>query len=205
MRLPAMFILGLAATTAAGQNSFSFEISNTISPAHPSATVEVWAHFIEGGYAFAAAWFDVAATPDPAGEFSDPFAVLHTLGTYDGEIGPGGDTVTHIIAGQVQFPVGEFVADTSNPILIWQATWSTTDFTPRTIDLSTLTQRFSLYLDYDGNNDDFYGPEFDEGAGTIKVVPSPGVAAGLVVPATLILRRRRESPRRPQRGRLLRR
>ncbi len=189
-RIAAPSLILLISGSATAQNSLFFDVSNAISPAKPSAIVEVWASFEPGGYAFAAAWFDAAASDDPFGEFSDPYSVLHTLGTFNGEIQPGGDLITHIIPGQVQFPVGEFVSDTSNPILIWRATWSTTDFSPRTINLHTITKRFSLYLDYDGNNEDFYGPGFEEAVGTIKVVPAPAAWAALLVMGVGVRRRR---------------
>jgi hypothetical protein len=163
-----------SAGAASAETGLSFHVSNTISPNHPSATVEVWAHIEDVSYAFAAVQFDALAAVDPGG-FSDPFAILHTLGTFNGDVQPGGDLITHCLPGQIQAPVGEWFADTTNPILIWRATWSTDDFNAREVDISTFTHRFAVYLDYNGNN--VLVDETLDAEGVVKVVPGPAVAA----------------------------
>lgn len=174
-RVVSLALLALAgAAPAVADTGLSFDISNAISPNHPSTTIQVWAYFDKDPYAFAAVDFDVTATHDQGG-FSDPFSILHTLGTFNGDVQPDGDSVTHCLPGQIQAPVGEWYAETTNPILVWSVTWSTSDFTPRIIDLSTFTYRYAIYLDYDGNSVLLDGTT--EALGKIKVVPAPGVLA----------------------------
>jgi hypothetical protein len=177
---------------ALGQsNTFDIVVSNLVSPEQPSATVEVWASFNPGLYAFAMASFDVLASTDQ-GRFSDPFLPLKFPSDYEGDIAPDGDSVTGVNAGQIHFWNGGPYADTSNPILIWSVIWSTSKFAPRTIDLGTLTREFWVYEDAGGGGEDFIN-DFTEGAGMIHVVPGPGILAvlGLVAPLA--------SPRRRQR------
>src|SRR5262249_44762873 len=154
----------LVACPVSAELSFSFDVSNIVSPDNPSTTVEVWAHFDAGQYAFAGALWDVKAAVDKGG-FSDPFTVLNSYGTSDGEVSQDGDMVGHIIAGQLHFPLGEYFADTGNPILVWKAMWSTADFKPRSVDLATATQKYFLYLDDSGLSSDFYDGAFQEAIG----------------------------------------
>lgn len=169
--------------------AFTFELTNVVSPAHPSTTVEVWAHF-DDQYAFAGALWDVNASADP-GDFSDPYAVLHALGTSNGVVAPDGDSVGHIIAGQAHFPIGDVHADTSNPILVWTATWSTDDFTPRSVDLTTSTQKYFLYVDESGFSQEYLSDDFKEAFASISVVPTPGAAAATFVGVLAFARRSR--------------
>lgn len=184
-------LLSVAGALPAAGISFAFDVSNIISPDQPTATVEVWASFNPGDYSFAGADFDVRAGTD-AGGFSDPQAVLATFGTSDGIVSQNGDRVTGVIAGQIQFPLGGYESDTSNPILVWKATWGTSHFSNRTVDLSTLTRRFAVYLDADGNSKGYIGNGFQEGAGSITVVPAPG-ALTLVAATGLAAGRRRRA------------
>jgi hypothetical protein len=82
------------------------------------------------------------------------------------------------------------MADTSDSILIWSGTWSTTDFTARTVDLATDTSRYSLYLDDTGLSSDVT-PTVLEAAGQIQVVPAPASLALLGLGGLAAARRRR--------------
>ncbi len=191
-RAVALFPFGLlAVSSVSAEMSFSFDVSNIVTPDQPSTTVEVWAHFDAGLYAFAGALWDVKASTDLGG-FSDPFAVLHSYGTEDGFIEPDGDFVGHILAGQLHFPLNGDFADTANPILVWRATWSTDNFNPRTVSLSTATNKYFVYWDDSGLSSDFFDDAFDEAVGSIEVVPAPGVPVVLAaLGAAGIVRRRR--------------
>jgi hypothetical protein len=176
------------ASAHAQLNTFDIRVSNTITPDQPSATVEVWAVFDPQYYAFAHAAFDRSATADPGG-FSNPERMLDAPESSDGVVDPTGDRVVGIVVRQLHFP-GHLLADSSNPILAWRVTWSTSDFTPRSIDLGTATSVFDLYINKAGVLD-HYIDQFTEGSGVIHVVPTPSAAAALLAFATVLSRRRR--------------
>jgi hypothetical protein len=180
---------GLASAGAAhGEIKFGFDVSGIITPDNPSVTVEVWAYFDPAQYAFAGALFDVVGGSD-AGGFSDPHAVLDDTGTDDGLVSGDGDRVMHVIAGQIHFPPADELADTSNPILIWEATWSTDDFSTRQVSLATETSKYHLYIDDLGHSKEFVD-ELAEAVGQISVVPAPGAAMALGVMMVASRRRR---------------
>jgi hypothetical protein len=159
--------LGLAAPASAQDNAFELVVSDTITPQTPTATVEAWFRFNPTFYAFAGARFDVSASLD-AGGWSGSEHMLTGPGTTDGIIGDGGDTVAGIVSGQIHFPPGGNFADTSNPILVWRGTWTTDDFTPREVSVSTGTKTFGLHSE-GGPIEPPYG-SFAEGAGVIVVI-----------------------------------
>lgn len=181
--------LGLAAMASATvqPNTYDIRVSNVVSPSQPSATVEVWADWDSDlFYAFAAAEWNLRG--DATGAFSGPASAFTDPGQDDGTIS-GGDVID-IVTGQLQFPAGSIFADTSDPILIWTGTWSTTDFTTRTVDLSTETARYSLYLDDTGLSSDVTATVL-EGAGQIEVIPAPASLALLGLGGLAAVRRRR--------------
>jgi hypothetical protein len=181
---------GLLATSALGQtNTFDIVVSNVVGPEQPSATVEVWAAFDPNAYAFCRAAFNVTADADP-GAFSAPEGMLKGPGSKDGEVVADGDSVLDIM--DWQWACHPIYADTANPMLIWRATWSTADFSPRSIGLDTGTLVYDLYPWGHCEGESFLD-EFIEGSGLIQVVPAPASAALLLVGplGTIALRRRR--------------
>jgi hypothetical protein len=181
-------VLLLLAGSALGRaNTYKFVISNAVSPNQPIAVIQVWAAFDPLQYAFHQAGFDVAAADDP-GAFSDPERQLDWPGN-DGEVTPDGDAITGVFVSQLHAP-GEFFADMSNPLLIWQAAWTTSDFAPRSIQLGTATTEYSLYVDQFGTGQDFTDTVV-EGAGLIQVVPAPASAAVLLAAPVLWRRKAR--------------
>lgn len=181
--------LGLAAMASATvqPNTYDIRVSNVVSPSQPSATVEVWADWDSDlFYAFAAAEWNLRG--DATGAFSGPSSAFTDPGQDAGTIS-GGDVID-IVTGQLQFPPGSIFADTSDPIMIWSGTWSTSDFTARTVDLSTETGRYSLYLDDTGLSSDVTATVI-EGAGQIEVIPAPASLALLGLGGLAAVRRRR--------------
>jgi hypothetical protein len=181
MRIARIGALGAACLSGpalAQFNTFDIRVSNVISPGQPSATVEVWAVWDPDQYAVATVAFSLMGEADP-GDFSDPERMLKMAGTEDGDVAPDGDSVLGIIARQLHFDGGIF-ADTANPILVWRATWSTLEFTPRSIDLASVTTKFDLYINDAGASDHFLD-EFIEGSGVIQVVPAPAPLAVLAL------------------------
>ncbi len=181
--------IGVAAMTSATvtPNTYEIVVSNPVSPTTPSTTVEVYAQWdSELFYAFAAAEWSLRG--DTTGDFSGPASAFSDPGQFDGT--PDNGDVMDIITGQLQFPPASVFADTSDPILIWSGTWSTTDFTARTVDLTTDTGRYSLYLDDTGMSRDVT-PTVLEATGQIRVIPAPASLALLALGGLAAVRRRR--------------
>lgn len=181
--------LGLAsmANATVTPNTYEIRVSNVVSPSQPSTTVEVYAQWdADLYYAFAAAEWNLRG--DATGDFSGPASAFTDPGQVGGT--PMGGDVTGIITGQLQFPAGSLFADTSDPILIWSGTWSTTDFTNRFVDLQTETDRYSLYLDDTGLSSQVTSTVL-EAAGQIEVIPAPASLALVGLGGLVALRRRR--------------
>ncbi len=182
----ALGVTAIASATVTA-NTYDIRVSNVVSPGQPSTTVEVYADWDSDlFYAFAAA--EWALRGDGTGDFSGPTLAFSDPGQDAGT--PMTGDVMDIVTGQLQFPPGGIFADTSDPILIWSATWSTTDFTARTVDLSTETARYSLYLDDTGLSSDVTSTVI-EGLGRIEVIPAPASLALLGLGGLVAARRRR--------------
>jgi hypothetical protein len=149
-------------------NTFNILVSNDISPKSPSTTIEVWAIYDPSYYAFATARFELHASTDLGG-FSDPCTLLRDAFGDPGTPSQDGDAVESIYIHQFHLYAG-FFADTSNPLLLWQVTWSTTDFTPRRIVLDSLTTYFGLYVSGHGEGADLT-EQFVEGHAEILISP----------------------------------
>ncbi|MGD1915479.1 MAG: PEP-CTERM sorting domain-containing protein [Phycisphaerales bacterium] len=181
--------VGMAAVASASvtPNTYEIRVSNVVSPSQPSTTVEVWADWDSDlFYAFAAAEWNLLG--DMTGDFSGPASAFTDPGQDGGT--PMDGNVMDIVTGQLQFPPGSLFADTSDPVLIWSATWSTSDFTARTVDLATDTTRYSLYVDDTGLSSDVTTTVL-EGAGAIEVIPAPASLALLGLGGLAATRRRR--------------
>ncbi|MFG0283468.1 MAG: hypothetical protein ACF8R7_03515 [Phycisphaerales bacterium JB039] len=179
-----------ATTFAQSDTGLFFEAPDVLSPAQPSITVHLWAEFSPADHAFAFARFDAMAS-EPG--WSDPTVVIHGPSTTPGVV--TGPDVLGAFVGQAQW-LGEIIADPSNPIELWQAEFTITDFTPRTISLATDTSQFTVYPD----DRTSYGRErpSHEAFHEIRVIPAPGALGpgGLVGLGVLGARRRRG--RRPR-------
>jgi len=175
------------ASASVTPNTYEIRVSNPVSPTNPSTTVEVYADWDSDlFYAFAAAEWSLRG--DMSGDFSGPASAFTDPGQ-DGGTATDGDVVD-IVTGQLQFPPGGVMADQSDPILIWTGTWSTTDFTARTVDLATETGRYNLYLDETGLSSDVTSTVL-EGAGRIQVIPAPASLALVGLGGLVAARRRR--------------
>lgn len=187
-------VLAAAALASGAGADWQFEVSGDITPSSPTVTVRLLGGFPRADFAVAGAILDIHAseagwselellpvqippTPVP-GPYPDP------QGRTPGEIS-GGD-VTGAVMGQLH--IGPFVADPTNPLPMWEATFSTSDFTPRDISLSTTTHKFLVYYD----PIPIGGPRtMGEGAGVIRVIPAPGGLALLGLGGLAAARRRR--------------
>ncbi|UYV12348.1 MAG: hypothetical protein NCW75_13735 [Phycisphaera sp.] len=156
-------------------------------------TVEVYAKFDSAvDYAFAAGIYDFIA--NEAGGWSDntlvvPFGPNETSASVSL---PGDPDATSATLGQIYFlPAGIF-ADPTNPALVWTMKFTATEFTPRFIDLETITSRFALYID--GALPDSRSLDtalLMEGSGQIQIIPVPSALACLGLAGLTLVRRRR--------------
>lgn len=179
-------LCGLAMATVTA-NTYEIRVSNVVSPGTPSTTVEVYAVWdSDAYYAFNNATWNL--TGDGTGAFSGPASAFTDPGQVGGT--PTGGDVLGITTGQLHMPMGGIFADTSNPIRIWSATWSTTDFTPRTVDLFTETDLYNLFSDDTGASWNVT-PTVFEAEGQIRVIPAPASLALLGLGGLAALRRRR--------------
>lgn len=182
-------VLGLCGLASASvtPNTYEIRVSNVVSPGTPSTTVEVYAVWDSDlYYAFQGADWNLLG--DGTGAFSGPASAFAAPGQVGGT--PTGGDVLGIVTGQIHMPMGGIFADTSHPILLWTATWSTTDFTNRTVDLLTETDMYNLFSDASGVGADVT-PTVFEAAGRIVVIPAPASLALLGLGGFAALRRRR--------------
>ncbi|MEO1009210.1 MAG: PEP-CTERM sorting domain-containing protein [Planctomycetota bacterium] len=188
-QIAAIAVAAMSATALASldTNGYEIRVSNVVSPGTPSTTVEVWADWDSPTFfAFAAAEFDLSA--DTSGMFSGPASAFSDPGQEPGDIEVDG--VENIVVGQLQFPPGGLFADTSDPILVWSATWSTTDFSTRSVPLATITDQYTLYTGSDGSSSDVTMTVI-EATGAIRVIPAPASLALLGLGGLAAARRRR--------------
>ncbi len=179
-------LLGVAglATAAFGQAGWNIAVSNQVTPTTPSATVTVSAFFSAQDHAFAAALFALVAAE--AGWSGN--TVLLPPPNNPGVI--NGGSIDGITAGQIHFPP-VVNANPANPIAVFEATWSTGDFTPRSVDVNTRTTRFDAYISATSPASQSRLAGLLEGAGAIEVVPAPSALALLGMGALVAGRRRR--------------
>ncbi|MFI4881576.1 MAG: PEP-CTERM sorting domain-containing protein [Phycisphaerales bacterium JB064] len=187
--LAALACTCLAAPALADGERLFFEISNDLSPDQPSAVVTLWAGFDARDWALAGVAGSVVASEGNwfALELVPP---LNGPGTSPGFRTGGGSTVEGIVAGQLNFP-SDILADPTNPIAFWRAEIEVFDFTPRTIDLGTLTTKFDVYISRDSASSRAALPELEEASAVIRVVPAPGAAVLLGMGLAMANARRR--------------
>jgi|GEM_PF-4953490 len=164
------------------------EFSNALSPSQPLATVMLWISKPADAYAVAAARFEALA---PEGAWSAPALVapFDAPGTSAGVVADGGLRVAGAIAGPLHFPMGGIVADPSDPIALWQATFTVDDFTPREVVLVADIDRYDVYTSAgSGFSERRFTPD---ARGAIVVVPAPGGVALLAAALGWAARRTR--------------
>lgn len=170
--------------SAKGSLTLNFPQGNTYTGAQP-LPVEIWVGF-DPLAAFA--WLTYIGDVLTSDTFSiwtnieSEYAILP--GSSLGNVSNG--NVTSIMVGQVHFPPVVY-ANTSNPIMVWSGEWSTSDLTPRSIDVSTVTQKATAH-----GGIHLYNLIFDDPTAQIQVIPAPPSFAFLALAGGLACRRRRE-------------
>lgn len=130
-----------------------------------------------GGVDIASAWSDVALVPR-----------MDFVGTTPGV--PEGGGFSGIIAAQFHWWQDPTATDRSDPIAFWKATFTVpADAGAFTVDLSTMTTRFDVWIADWSSRTESRLDGLTEGAATITIIPAP--ASGLVLLGVLAVRRRR--------------
>lgn len=178
-----------ACGSAAGQDgtlNFNFPNGSVYTGAQP-VQVELWVHVTSHPtyYAFAG-WLGDVLGDDPTATWSNlatplPPTLPVSLGT------PGNGSVLNISVGQLHFPPAGIFAKTDNPIMIWSGEWSSTDLTPRFVELRTKTVKAEAYVTVNNG----YKLLLSEALGDIRVVPTPQVWVWLLAPCIAATVRRR--------------
>lgn len=181
-----LFVSVAIAPTAiaqSGDTAWIMEFSSgVVTPTQPSVTVRLLARFPESDFAWGAGRWDVLAGE---GQWSGLTRLLiHNLAPSLGTI-QGGD-VLDIAMGQFNFQPN--YADPANPIPVWQATWTATDFAPRRVEFATRTRDYRVYPERWSLATESRLSSHREGFATVRVVPVP--AAGLLLMACATRRRR---------------
>lgn len=153
----------------------TIEAPAVVTPSSGGAQIELWCGYtlvVPGGLvAIQGGDMDVYATE---ALFANQRVIVRDLppppygSFWRGTRSPEGDAVNDIVAGQgvLGGGGGGAVTDTSNPLLLWTATWATRDFTPRVVELSAFP------------GDHFSWAEL--GGGTTVEYPDPGFATIVV-------------------------
>jgi hypothetical protein len=190
-------IVGLVAVAgiagaAFGQAGFNVGVeygpSGSVNPGNPSAIVRISARFSPNDYAFAGGRFDVGASDGTWSGNTLVGPIAGSPGVNPGVL--GGSNVTGVICGQVHFPP-VLPGNNSNPILLWEATWTTNDFTARSVAVTTTTARFDVYPSSTSPSSQSRLSGLVEGAGDIVVTPAPSALALLGLGGLVAGRRRR--------------
>lgn len=188
-------IIMIASPRLSGQAPASLSAIPTgiASPQSPTVTVNIAASFQPSMYAFCeAGFFDITASDGALAIVDFP------LGTAQGWIPPGtyGSTIGNKIIGtgawQFHSPFPGPPASTANPVVIIVVEWTTTDFTPRSVDVSlTSLDFFGVYTSPTNYTPSYIDPALVELiSGSITVIPAPATLA-ILVPALAVAGRRR--------------
>ncbi len=170
-------------------------IGGPVSPAHPVVEVRLYASFPQQYWAFGSTTLHISSS-DPTGQF---FNMTKPIGP--GALSPSGACAmwaggTPNSSGGVgplgasQFNAVGCAAGTWNPILIWQAEWTTSDFAARNVVLATDNiLKYSVYVSSQSSLPDLF-LNYEPAAAVFQVIPTPGSIAciGAIVVAS---RRRR--------------
>ena len=159
-----------------------------------STTVRMWAGY-DSAVDFAMAGIATSLLADlGVVEIGDPWSDVALVGRMAGpgttRGTPEAGGYTGIIAGQFHWLQEPQFTDRSDPIAFWEATFTApADAGEFTVNLSTLTTRFDVYIARQSSRTDSRLDGVTEGAATITIIPAP--ASAFVLLGALAMRRRR--------------
>ena len=186
-----LMVLCSVPALAQSDGTYLLTSTNTVSPATPTTTIEVWATWTDPGteWFFATGDYDLTAS---GGVFSNPVNVLNGIGSSTGVI--AGNVIYGAVNGQIHIPPIGLLASRDNPILLATYDWTTSNFTPRTVSLDTSNTTSFMILEWVVPNPgpfQLFPRAFTPGSGVINVVPAPAAWLVLALPLVASTRRRR--------------
>ena len=191
IRCSAATVLLSVPALAQTNGTYLLTSSNTVSLATPTTTIEIWATWEDPAiqYYFGSGDYDLTAGE---GLFSNPINVLNGPLSSTGVI--AGNVISGARNGQIRLP--PFIplppAMLDNPMLLATYEWTTTEFSPRSVDLHTGGTTMFIVGDVNTRAGvELYPHEFSPGSGVINVVPAPVAWVVLALPLLAAERRRR--------------
>ncbi|MCH8271063.1 MAG: hypothetical protein IH985_07625, partial [Planctomycetes bacterium] len=179
-------VAGLAtAVSAQPAASVSYQLtsSNDVDPLNPTTTISISAIWVEptGWYVFGAANYDLNAS-SPGFTSGGAVDILLGPGATVGTWAASGLAWTGGANGQLHIPPLNFIGSQDNPILMATYEWTTTDFTIRTVDLTTSNTTNYLLAEWGppplgGRTFQQFPDNFTPGAGSFEVTPAPSALA----------------------------
>ena len=188
-KLPCLAVFLAVPALAQTDGTYLLMSSNTVSPSSPITTIEVWATWVDPAaqFIFLGGNYDLTAGD---GVFSNPVIVLRSPFSSAGVI--AGNVISGAAIAQLNMCFFLSCPLTDNPILLATYDWTTTDFTPRAVDLHTSnTSVFDVGIPLATVFIQLYPHEFSPGSGVINVVPAPAAWVVLALPLVAGTRRRR--------------
>lgn len=191
------FSLGVCVASAASAQvaGFTIEVDEPVLMPGESTLVTVTASFPDTYYALAGARFDFLFNDgdlNPRDAWND----YHALPPFDGPQAPPELTdegIFGIVLGQLNFPPAMIYADPSNPVDVWEVTFTA----PLDagggyrVDMLTDTHLFDVYIERESSTSIRIADLVSEGEASIFVVPAPAGGAVAFIGLYLATGRRR--------------
>ena len=181
-------VAGIAAAASAQTITYSWTVSDTELSPGESAVLTLWATMDPmPAVGFAGSIYDIMGGANwDTGTISGATNLVDSLAT-----GPGTFEANNDITGIEAFQLPPFFNpsyDASNPIALYELTWTPNDYTARTVDVGDANhQNNDVYVDTFGTSVSYDGVT---GSARFNVVPAPASMALLGL-GGLVARRRR--------------
>mgnify|MGYP001791307894 CR=1 FL=1 len=192
LRTATMVSLAATSGVALAQPAITVEIDEPVLLPGESTTVTLLAGFDSSDFAIATIGFDFMTSVG-----SDGWSEAELIRPMDFFGMPGVPTSTgydDVLANQINSAAigGPSYADTTNPIPFWRATYTAPSDVRGVmeVDLSTVTNRYDVYVGRLSWIPESRLDELVEGSGTIAVIPAPASAVVLALGVVRVRRRR---------------